>query len=504
MYASRCRIATPRQEPDDRPVRLLPGLVSVPRRRRPASPSLPAAGVTDRAGVTEGSTPPPGGPPDSTAPGSPTPRARRAIGPLQLAIGTVALLAGAALFLSGFSLGARTATTPGTPAEEAGLFAPFWDVYDSITRSYVGDVDRQKLVQGAIDGMIGALGDPYSSYMSPEELQAARESIGGEFSGVGAEVTTRPTDPAVQACDTIGPTCRLVVVAPIDGSPAMRAGVKAGDLITAVDGTPVDGETLEAAIARVRGPKGTTVVLTLVRDGGAPFEMPIVRDTIVSRQVDTRDLADGTVTYVRLAGFSDNSAAQFETALRDAREKGVTRFIVDLRDNPGGFVTAARSIASQFIGEGPIFWEESADGTQTATNAEAGGAATGSDIRVAVLVNGGSASASEIVAGALQDTKRGTLIGETTFGKGTVQQWLDLSAESGGFRLTIAKWLTPDKRWIHGKGLQPDVTIPATGAGSQEPGLTGDPYIDAALDVLDAPSADAGGPQARIDLAPAA
>ena len=354
--------------------------------------------------------------------------------------------------------------------------------------------------------MIGALGDPYSAYMTPEELQSARESIGGEFSGVGAEVTTRPTNSAVQACDTIGPTCRLVVVAPIDGSPAMRAGVKAGDLITAVDGTSVEGETLEAAIARVRGPKGTTVVLTLVRDGGAPFEMSIVRDTIVSRQVDTRDLADGSVTYVRLAGFSDSSAAQFEAAIRDARKEGVTRFVVDLRDNPGGLVTAARSIASQFIGEGPIFWEESADGTQTATNAEAGGAATGSDIRVAVLVNGGSASASEIVAGALQDTGRGTLIGETTFGKGTVQQWLDLSAESGGFRLTIAKWLTPDKRWIHGTGLQPDVTIPASGAGSQEPGETGDPYIDAALDVLEAPdpSAGAGDPGAWIDLAPAA
>ncbi len=180
----------------------------------------------------------------------------------------------------------------------------------------------------------------------------------------------------------------------------------------------------------------------------------------------------------------------------------MTRFIVDLRDNPGGFVTAARSIASQFIDAGPIFWEEAADGTQVATNAETGGAATGSDIRVAVLVNGGSASASEIVAGALQDTKRATLVGETTFGKGTIQQWLDLTAESGGFRLTIAKWLTPDKRWIHGKGLQPDVTIPATGAGAGEPGPTGDPYIDAALDLLDAPAADAGA--GGVDLARAA
>jgi len=198
------------------------------------------------------------------------------------------------------------------------------------------------------------------------------------------------------------------------------------------------------------------------------------------------------VEYVRVAGFSDNAARQFEQVLREARDQGVTKFIVDLRDNPGGFVTAARSIASQFIAEGPIFWEEAADGTQVATNAEPGGAATDSAVRVAVLVNGGSASASEIVAGALQDTGRGTLIGEKSFGKGTIQQWVDLTAESGGFRLTIAKWLTPERRWIHRTGLTPNVVVPADGAGSGEPGPTGDPYIDAALDALDASSAGAG------------
>jgi len=424
-------------------------------------------------------------PSDPAPPPAPVPGRRRGVGPLQLALATVALLAGAALFLSGFSLGARTATTPGTPAADAELFAPFWDAYESITKSYVGDVDRGKLVQGAIDGMIGALGDPYSSYMSPEELQRARESIGGEFSGVGAEVTTRPTDPATGTCATIGPACRLVVVAPIDGSPAERAGLLSGDVITAVDGRSVDGETLDEAIARIRGPKGTAVVLTVVRDNGAPLEVAIVRDTIVSRQVSARELAGGSVTYVRVAGFSANAARQFETAIRAARDKGVTKFVVDLRDNPGGYVTAARSIASQFIGEGPLFWEEAADGTQVATNAERGGAATGPEIRVAVLVNGGSASASEIVAGALQDTGRGTLVGEKTYGKGTIQQWVDLTAESGGFRLTIAKWLTPDKRWIHKEGLQPDVVVPANGAGAGEPGPTGDPYVDAALEVLD-------------------
>ncbi len=431
----------------------------------------------------------PGEAPDATFATAAAPTPRRAVRPLHLALATVALLAGAALFLSGFSLGARTATTPGTAASDAELFAPFWDTWESITKSYVGEVDREKLVQGAIDGLIGALDDPFSSYMSPEELQRQREAIGGEFSGVGAEVTTRSTADDGAGCDTIGPTCRLVVVAPIDGSPAERAGLRSGDIVTAVDGQSVDGETLDEAIARIRGPKGTPVVLTIERDGGEPFDLSIVRDTIVQRQVETRELADGAVEYVRVAGISDNAARQLEDAVRDARERGVTRFVLDLRDNPGGFVTGARAMASQFIGEGPIFWEEAADGTQVATNAAPGGLATGDDVRVAVLVNGGTASASEMIAGALQDTGRGTLVGEQTFGKGTIQQWIDLTADSGGFRLSIAKWLTPDKRWIHQEGLAPDVALPADGAAAGEPGPTGDPYVDAALDLLAEPAA---------------
>jgi carboxyl-terminal processing protease len=467
----------------------------------------PAAAVPD-GDVEPG--PAPGDPDAAAAPadphaaagaGEPSPTARRGVRPLQLAIATVTLLAGAALFLSGFSLGARTATTPGTPASDAELFAPFWDTWESITKSYVGEVDREKLVQGAIDGLIGALDDPFSSYMSPEELQRQREAIGGEFSGVGAEVTTRSTTDDGEGCDTIGPTCRLVVVAPMDGSPAERAGLEAGDIIGAVDGQSVDGETLDEAIDRIRGPKGSTVVLTIERGSGEPFELSIVRDTIVQRQVETRELADGAVEYVRIAGISDNAAAQLEEALRAARERGVTRFVLDLRDNPGGFVTGARTIASQFIAEGPVFWEEAADGTQVATSAAPGGLATGDDVRVAVLVNGGTASASEMIAGALQDTGRGTLIGEQTFGKGTIQQWIDLTADSGGFRLSIAKWLTPDKRWIHQEGLVPDIAIPADGAAAGEPGPTGDPYVDAALDLLAEPAAAMPGADMALDAA---
>jgi carboxyl-terminal processing protease len=443
----------------------------------PEPPLPPPEPPSDEAGDTRGPASPSAGPPS------------RAIGPLQLAIAVVALLAGAALFLSGYTLGVRTATTPGTPAGEQALFAPFWDTWDSINRSYAGPVDRKKLVEGAIDGLIKALGDPYSAYMSPADLQRAREDLGGQFAGIGAAISARSTTATGGTCATLAAGCRMTVVSVMTAAPAEAAGLRAGDVIIAIDGASVDGLTLDQAVAKVRGTKGTPVVLKILRAGQAPFDLRIVRDTIVQPQVETRDLANATVRYIRLTGFSDNAATDFTNALRAGLAKGERSVIVDLRDNPGGFVTGARTIASQFIASGPIFWEESADGTQVETDASSGGVATDPGIRVMVLVNKGSASASEIVAGALQDTKRGTLVGETTFGKGTIQQWVDLSDDSGGFRLTIAKWLTPDKRWIHQKGLTPDLPVTA-GDGSTTP--TGDPYIDAALKALGAPAARQG------------
>ena len=427
--------------------------------------------------------------PSGTTPGP----ARQGRGSLQLALAALALLGGAALFLSGYTLGARTASTPGTPATEQALFVPFWDTWDSINRSYVGQVDQKKLVEGAIDGMIKALGDPFSAYMSPADLLSARESLGGQFEGIGAVISARSTGPTGGTCAPLAPACRMTVTSTIATSPAEAAGLRAGDVISAIDGASVDGLTLDQAIVKVRGPKGTPVVLTIVRTGQAQFDLRIVRNVIVQPQVETRDLANGSVRYIRLTAFSDTAAKDFTDALRAGLAKGERSVIVDLRDNPGGYVTAARTIASQFIASGPIFWEESADGTQIATDASPGGVATDPGIRVMVLANKGSASASEIVAGALQDTKRGTLVGETTYGKGTIQQWVDLTDNSGGFRLTIAKWLTPAKRWIHQKGLTPDLVVTAGGAATTP---TGDPYIDAALKALGTPTAAEAWPQA--------
>jgi carboxyl-terminal processing protease len=207
----------------------------------------------------------------------------------------------------------------------------------------------------------------------------------------------------------------------------------------------------------------------------------IVRAVIVTPEVETRSLANGAVGYLRLSGFSDHAAEQLDAAAAAAVGGGQKALILDLRGNPGGFVTAAREIASQFLADGTIFWQQDADGSLTETMATPGGAATDPSIKLVVLVDGGSASASEIVAGALQDRGRATLVGTKTFGKGTVQQWTQLEGDHGGFRLTIAKWLTPAKTWVHGTGITPDVEVTDP---PREPG--DDPALTAALEVLGA------------------
>lgn len=399
---------------------------------------------------------------------------------LPMAIALVAILAGSALFMSGYSMGRQSAVEPGTPVSEDEAFRPFWDTYHTIRDRYAGgELDRDALVQGAIRGMIEALGDPYSSYLTSEQYRESLQGISGEFEGIGAEIATQAAD-GTQGCSVLGVDCRLVIVAPLSGSPAERAGLRSGDLVLAVDGVPLDGLSVDGARDRIRGPKGTVVTLTIQRGTDDPFPMEITRDVILQQEIETRALADGAVGYVRLNGFSDRGAIELAAALREHLAAGRTKLILDVRGNPGGYVTAAREVASQFIAAGPVFWEETADGTQTPTEAVPGGAATDPSLRIVCLIDRGSASASEIVAGALQDTGRATLVGQTTFGKGTVQQWQELTGEGGAFRLTIARWLTPDKRWIHDVGLEPDVAVALP--DEIEPGV--DPTLDRALEVL--------------------
>jgi carboxyl-terminal processing protease len=416
-------------------------------------------------------------------PGPPaSPARRRTLPPAVgiVAISLVAVLAGGALFLSGWTLGRQTGLTPGTPSDEAALFQPFWDTYRAVTDRYAGgDVNRKALVEGAIKGLIGALEDPYSTYLTSDEFKRSLEGLSGQFEGIGATIGTVDADGNTSTCSDLGTDCRMVIVAPIRDSPAEKAGLRAGDVIKAIDGETVSGSTLDDARGRVRGPRDTTVVLTIERGTAAPLDVAVVRAVIVTPEVDARTLAGGDVGYLKLSGFSDHASEQFAKAIEADVEAGRTKLILDLRGNPGGYVTAARDIASQFLADGTIFWQEDANGSLVETLAKPGGAATHPEVQLVVLVDGGSASASEIVAGALHDRDRATLVGTTTFGKGTVQQWTQLEDDRGGFRLTIAKWLTPDRTWVHGTGIEPDVTV------EQAPEKPGDdPVLDAALEVL--------------------
>jgi len=427
-------------------------------------------------------------PPHFPPPGGPS-AARRGRGALTwVGLAAVLVLAGTTLFVAGLTLGRQTALSPGTPADLQAPFQPFWDAYHAIEQRYAGGpIDEGNLVEGAIDGMFKSLGDPYSSYMNAQDYRRSLSGLSGQFEGIGATLTTLDAT-GTEGCSPAGPACRMTVVRPLPGSPADKAGVRAGDVVAAVDGASVDGKTVDEVVKLVRGPRGTQVILTLQRGGESPFDLTITRDVITSVDVSTRLLANGEVGYLRIGSFSANVARDFAEQLNDlVGEKNVRRIIVDVRDDPGGFVDQARAIASQFIASGPILWQETAGALQTPLDAEPGGAATDPSIEVVVLVNKGTASASEIVAGALQDTGRARLVGERTYGKGTIQEWQVLGGEAGGFRLTVAKWLTPDKRWINGEGLAPDVTVSAADLAGAAPGA--DPALDKAVELLTGASA---------------
>jgi carboxyl-terminal processing protease len=421
----------------------------------------------------------------------------------------VGVMAGGALFLSGYSVGRDAGRTPAGEGGDVQAWKPFFDAYTFIHDEYpLAPIDRKTLIEGAIRGMVESVGDPYSSYLSPEDFRGTLDDISGTFEGIGAEIGSVDSTGNASDCNTFGPDCHLVVIAPIDGSPAESAGLKPGDVITAVDGKTLDGLTPDEARDRVRGKAGTEVTLHIQRfeapvpaspaptgsasPGGssappAPrklleeLDVTIVRAKIQRREVNARELAGGSVGYIHLSGFSDEGAKEVRQTLQADVDNGITKIVFDLRGNPGGFLLAALDVASEFIGEGPIYWQEDSKGNQVVADAKPGGVATDPKIKVVVLIDRGTASASEIVAGALQDRDRAELIGETSFGKGTVQEWLELG-DVGGVKLTVSKWLTPNKRWIHKIGLTPDIPVtvpPNLPAGS-------DPVLDKALDVLGA------------------
>lgn len=408
----------------------------------------------------------------------------------------------AAVFWAGLSLGGISVGR--TDSEQAAIDA-FTKTYRQINDQYVGAAEPGDVLQGAIRGMIETLDDPYSTYMSPDEYTTTLADINGEFEGIGARMDTE--DEEGVTCEPIGEGCQLRVVDVLPDSPALEAGLQAADVVTAVDGRSLEGQTINDAVTLIRGPRGSDVTLTLLRGRDAQ-DLTITRDVIVSSDVRSAVLADGAVGYLRIDGFSGTSDDDFATALRAHLDAGIDRLIVDLRDDPGGFVEAAVEITSQFLPDGAVFWEESADGSQRSIDVSGDGLAHDPDIEVVVLVDDGTASASEILAGALQDAGRAQLVGQPTFGKGTVQEWTELPSQTGGFRLSVAKWLTRDRSSIDGVGLTPDVLVD-DGSARYRPGIVEtDPEADIqlrrAISILLGEAVPGPSPEPRSSSTPAA
>jgi len=321
----------------------------------------------------------------------------------------------------------------------------FSEALSIVQKNYVEDPDPQELVRGAIRGMLTSL-DPHSSFMTPDMYKEMQIDTQGEFQGIGITIGIR---------DGI-----LTVIAPIDDTPAFRAGILAGDKIVMIEGTPTKDMSLMEAVKLMRGPKGTKVTISIVREGASePVKYTITRDVIPLHSVKVKDV-DPSVGYVRISQFQKNTSTEFGEALAGIRKEKGDNFkglVLDLRNNPGGLLLSAIEVADRFVDSGPIVTTRGRLQNQNfAYNAKEKG--TEPDYPVIVLVNGGSASASEIVAGALQDYKKAILIGTTTFGKGSVQTIYRLG-DGSGMRVTTARYFTPSGRSIQATGIEPDIIV---------------------------------------------
>jgi carboxyl-terminal processing protease len=371
----------------------------------------------------------------------------------------------AALSLAGVTQLSQTAPTD-TPRE----FATFWEAWSFLENQYYGQIppDSER-VYGAIRGMVNAFGDQHTAFIDPARAAVMSENIKGSFEGIGA---TLRLDEAQ----------RLIIVEAMPDRPAFKAGVRPDDVVLKVNGTPVKGLSLYEVVALIRGPAGSKVILTLGREGEKkPFEIQIVRAKIEIEVVESKmlDHDAAQIGYVRLAQFSSGASRKVARAIKTLLDQGATAIIFDLRGNPGGLLSEAVDVSSLFVNEGTVVIEKLKDGEEKRFEAE-NHPHVAVELPLVILVNGGSASASEIVAGAMQDLKRATLIGEQTFGKGSVQLPHDLS-DGSELRVTIAEWLTPSGRQIHGQGIAPDLAVEMT-VEDMEQQL--DPQLDAAIEFL--------------------
>lgn len=382
-------------------------------------------------------------------------------------ISTVLMLI--AVFLGGFLLGNQNTSSQAQDAPLAigttdEAFAPLFEVYETIQARYVDadSIDTPALVDGAISGMVEALGDPFSSYLDPSSFEMFQTDLSGDVEGIGVVIRTDEE------------TEQVFVVEVLPGTGAEVAGVLPGDIFIDVDGQSVDGLNQSELAAIVRGPSGTDVVITFLR-GEELVTLTITRMRFEVPNV-SYEVLDGNIAYISMIEFSDRSRSQLDAALEAVDVNSRAGLIFDLRGNPGGLLSSAIDVSSAFIEDDVILYESFGDGSEQVF--EANGDYAGITVPIVVLVNEGSASASELVSGAMQDRGVATIIGEVTFGKGTVQTLQPLS-NNGALRITIARYLLPTRRWIHEVGVTPDIVVPYDPATDS---LEVDPQLDAALE----------------------
>jgi carboxyl-terminal processing protease len=375
---------------------------------------------------------------------------------------TLTAILAAACLAGGYVLGLRdggaSLLRPPAPAQlsadDQRAFGVVWETLTELERDYYrpDKLNAEKLAAGAARGMVDAVGDPYTTLSSPQQSDLTAAQLRGSFDGIGVELDRRDG--------------QLKVVSPISGSPAERAGVRSGDAIVAVDGQEIASLSVDTISGRIRGPRGTSVSLGVVRDG-EQMDIVVVRDTIRVESVRGRLVGGDTpLAYVRISTFSEPTSQQLREQLGALLGQGSRGVVLDLRGNPGGYLTSAVDVASTFIKDGVVLYQErGADGARRPYRTT--GTPQAPDVPIVVLIDRGSASAAEIVAGALRDNTRAVLIGEKTFGKGTVQELHKLSDDSQ-LRITVAQWLTPSGQAVQGQGLSPDFEV-ASVDGSDAP-----------------------------------
>ena len=356
----------------------------------------------------------------------------------------IALVVGAASFIGGSRVDTIVAWLKRSQNADLAQtldFSSVQEVYTKLKLNYDGKLDAQKLIDGAKKGLVEAAGDPYTVYFTDEEAKQFSDDLGGKFSGIGAEIGTKNNN--------------LIVVSTLDDSPARKAGLQTDDIIAKVNGDDTTSWSIDQAVSKIRGDKGTTVKLTVVR-GQEVKDYSIVRDNIVNPSVKYEVTADN-IGYLRISRFADDTTTLAQKAADEFVSKGVKGVILDLRGDGGGYLSAAQSVAGLWLtSDKEVVQERNGDVVQEALRAQ--GTAPLKGYKTVLLIDGGSASASEIVAGALSDYKVAQLVGTKTYGKGSVQQLLDLPM-GGQIKVTVAKWYTPNGKNINKEGIAPDVTI---------------------------------------------